>query len=120
MSVVVEPFKCEDVLVKLGSSCKQQEEIYNNLKNLQTGVTTLAPNSVGLGSGLGDSQWNEALNYEKIQTEKNKEIIKEAEEKSVGYISNLESKTKKKDYLIYGVATILVLGVIIYEFKSRK
>ena len=120
MSVVIEPFKCQDVLVKLGSSCEQQEEIYNNLKNLQTGVTTLAPNSVAVGSGLGDSSWNEALNYEKIQEEKNKEITKEAEEKSVGYIANLEDKNKKKDYLIYGGVLLLVLAVVVYEFKRKK
>lgn len=120
MSVVIQPFKCEDVLVKLGSSCEQQEEIYNNLKNLQTGVTTLAPNSVPIGSGLGESSWNEALNYEKIQAEKTEEISKEAKEKSVDYISNLEDKNKKKDYLIYGVIAILALGVIVYELKRKK
>jgi len=124
MSNIVEPtilpFKCQDVLVKLGSSCKKQEEIYNNLYNLNTGVTTLAPNSVAIGSGLGDASWNESLNYGKIQEEKSKEIIKDAEQKSVGYVSNLQTENKKKDYLIYGVALFLVLGVIIYEFKSKK
>ncbi len=124
MSNIVEPtilpFKCQDVLVKLGSSCKKQEEIYNNLYNLNTGVTTLAPNSVAIGSGLGDATWNEALNYEKIQSEKAEEIIKEAEQKSVGYVDNLQAENKKKDYLIYGVVLFLVLGVIIYEFKSKK
>jgi hypothetical protein len=120
MSAIIEPFKCQDVLVSLGSSCEQQKEIYNNLHNLQTGVTTLAPNSVSIGSGLGDSSWHEALNYEKIQEEKNKEIMKEAEVKSVGYIANLDDENKKKDYIIYGVALALVLGVIIYEFKSKK
>jgi len=120
MSAIIEPFKCQDVLVSLGSSCEQQKEIYNNLHNLQTGVTTLAPNSVSIGSGLGDSSWYEALNYEKIQEEKNKEIIKEAEQNSVDYISNLQVENKKKDYLIYGGILVLVLGVIIYEFKRRK
>jgi hypothetical protein len=124
MSNIVEPtilpFKCQDVLVKLGSSCKKQEEIYNNLYNLNTGITTLAPNSVAIGSGLGDATWNEALNYGKIQEEKSKEIIKDAEQKSVRYVSNLQTENKKKDYLIYGVALFLVLGVIIYEFKSKK
>jgi len=124
MSNIVEPtilpFKCQDVLVKLGSSCKKQEEIYNNLYNLNTGITTLAPNSVAIGRGLGDATWNEALNYGKIQEEKSKEIIKDAEQKSVRYVSNLQTENKKKDYLIYGVALFLVLGVIIYEFKSKK
>lgn len=120
MSIIIEPFKCEDVLVKLGSSCEQQEEIYNNLKNLQTGVTTLAPNSVPIGSGLGEATWNEALNYEKIQSEKAEEIIKEAEQKSVGYVGNLQAENKKKDYLIYGVAILLLIGVVVYELKSKK
>jgi hypothetical protein len=120
MSVIIEPFKCQDVLVSLGSSCEQQKEIYNNLYNLQTGVTTLAPNSVAIGSGLGEVQLNEALNYDKIQKEKTEEIIKEAQEKSVDYISNLEVENKKKNYLIYGGILVLVLGVIIYEFKIRK
>jgi hypothetical protein len=120
MSSIIQPFKCEDVLVKLGTSCEKQKEIYGYLHNLQTGVTTLAPNSVAIGSGLGDASWNEALNYGKIQEVKNKEIIKEAEVKSVGYISNLQTEKKKKDYMIYGVAILLVLGVIVYEFKSSK
>ena len=120
MSNIIQPFKCQDVLVKLGSSCEKQKEIYDHLYNLNTGVTTLAPNSVSIGSGLGESSWNEALNYEKTQEAKNKEIIKEAEVKSVGYISDLQVENKKKDYIIYGVALVLVLGVIIYEFKSNK
>lgn len=120
MSSIIQPFKCQDVLIKLGSSCEKQKEIYDHLHNLQTGVTTLAPNSVSIGSGLGESSWNEALNYEKTQEAKNKEIIKEAEVKSVGYISDLQGENKKKDYIIYGVALVLVLGVIIYEFKSNK
>jgi|694.fasta_scaffold27143_13 hypothetical protein len=124
MSNIVEPtilpFKCQDVLVKLGSSCEKQKEIYDHLYNLNTGVTTLAPNSVSIGSGLGDSSWNEALNYEKTQAELNKKLSEEAEVKSVGYISNLQVENKKKDYIIYGVALVLVLGVIIYEFKSKK
>jgi hypothetical protein len=120
MSVVIEPFKCEDVLVKLGSSCETQEEVYNHLKNLQTGVTTLAPNSVALGSGLGDSSWNESLNYEKIQEEIVKESSNEEKEKAVNYISDLKSENKKKDYAIYGGVLLLVLAVVVYEFKKRK
>jgi basic membrane lipoprotein Med (substrate-binding protein (PBP1-ABC) superfamily) len=120
MSTIIEPFKCDEARVSKGVSCATQKEIWDNLNNLMSGNFQLPVGSIAVGSGLGDASWNEALNYEKIQTEKNKEIIKEAEEKSVDYISNLESKTKNKDYLIYGVATLLVLGVIIYEFKSRK
>lgn len=124
MSNIVEPtippFKCQDVLVKLGSSCEQQKEIYDNLYKLNTGATTLAPNSVAIGSGLGDSSWNEALNNEKVQEEKNKEITKEAEEKSVEYIANLDEVNKKKDYLIYGGILVLALGVIAYELTTKK
>jgi uncharacterized membrane protein len=120
MSIVIEPFKCQDVLVKLGSSCEKQEEIYNNLKNLQTGVTTLAPNSVAVGSGLGDSAWNEALNYEEKQKEITEQKAKEVEKKSIEVIEDIKLINKKRDFYIYGGVAILVLGVIIYELKSKK
>ena len=120
MSVIIQPFKCQDVLLKLGYSCKQQEEIYNNLYNLNTGVTTLAPNSVAIGSGLGDASWNEALNYEQIQEEIIKKQQEQAKKNSVGYLADLESKNKKKDYIAYGVALVLILGVVIYELKKRR
>jgi hypothetical protein len=117
MSIVIEPFKCNtNYLI----SCEKQKEAWDALVKLNTENKLLAPNSVSVGSGLGDASWNEALNYEKIQEVKNKEIIKEAEVKSVGYISNLQTEKKKKDYMIYGVAILLVLGVIVYEFKSSK
>ena len=60
------------------------------------------------------------FDYEKKQAELNKKLSEEAEVKSVGYISDLQVENKKKDYIIYGVALALVLGVIIYEFKSKK
>ena len=123
MSVIAEPFVCADWLVKIGgvgSSCKEQEEYYNNMIKSRIPGVEYANNSLIIGSGLGDSLWNEALNYEKNQEEINKQIIKEAEEKSVDYISNLEGENKKKNYLIYGGILVLVLGVFIYEFKRRK
>jgi hypothetical protein len=120
MSIVIQPFKCDEARVSKGVSCDTQKEIWQNINDLITGKTPLAPNSVPIGSGFGESSWNEALNYEKIQEAKNKEIIKEAEVKSVYYVGNLQTENKKKDYLIYGVALALVLGVIIYEFKSKK
>jgi hypothetical protein len=120
MSTIIEPFKCDEARVSKGVSCATQKEIWDNLNNLMSGNFQLPVGSVAVGSGLGDSAWNEALNYEKIQEEKNKEITKEAEEKSVGYIANLETKNQKKDYLIYGGVLVLVLGVIIYEFKIKK
>ena len=120
MSTIIEPFKCDEARVSKGVSCATQKEIWDNLNNLMSGNFKLPLGSVAVGSGLGDSAWNEALNYEKIQEEKNKEITKEAEEKSVGYIANLETKNQKKDYLIYGGVLVLVLGVIIYEFKIKK
>jgi hypothetical protein len=115
MSIVIQPFKCDEARVSKGVSCDTQKEIWQNINDLITGKTPLAPNSVPIGSGFGES-----LNYGKIQEEKSKEIIKDAEQKSVGYISDLQVENKKKDYLIYGVALFLVLGVIIYEFKSSK
>ena len=60
------------------------------------------------------------FDYEKKQAELNKKLSEEAKVKSVGYISDLQVENKKKDYIIYGVALVLVLGVIIYEFKSKK
>ena len=60
------------------------------------------------------------FDYEKKQAELNKKLSEEAKVKSVGYISDLQVENKKKDYIIYGVALALVLGVIIYEFKSKK
>lgn len=120
MSNLMQPFKCDDLQLKAGVSCEKQKEIWQNLNDLMTGKTTLAPNSVSIGSGLGDASWNESLNYEKTQTQINEKISKEAKEKSVDYIANLEAKNKIKDYLIYGGALVLILGVIIYEFKSKK
>ena len=38
MSIVIQPFKCEDVLVKLGTSCEKQKEIYGYLQLLVLGV----------------------------------------------------------------------------------
>jgi hypothetical protein len=117
MSIVIPPFQCNtNYLI----SCEKQKEAWDALVKLNTENKLLAPNSVPVGSGLGDTSWNEALNYGKIQEEKSKEIIKDAEQKSVGYISNLQTENKKKDYMIYGVAILLVLGVIVYEFKSKK
>jgi hypothetical protein len=117
MSIVIPPFQCNtNYLI----SCEKQKEAWDALVKLNTENKLLAPNSVAIGSGLGDASWNEALNYGKIQEEKSKGIIKDAEQKSVGYVDNLQAENKKKDYLIYGVALFLVLGVIIYEFKSKK
>ena len=122
MSVIAEPFVCADWLTKIvgGSSCKEQEEYYNNMIKSRIPGVEYANNSVFIGSGLGDASWNEALNYEKNQEEINKQAIKDAEEKSVDYISNLDGENKKKNYLIYGGILVLVLGVVIYEFKRRK
>jgi hypothetical protein len=120
MSTIIQPFKCQDVLVKLGTSCEKQKEIYGYLHNLQTGVTNLAPNSVVIGSGLGDSSWNEALNYEKTQAELHKKLSEEAKEKAVSNISVLVDKNKKKDHLIYGIALVLVLGVVAFEVTNKK
>lgn len=120
MSLPIFPFKCEDSQVKAGVSCEKQKEIWQNINDLWTGKTTLAPNSVAVGSGLGDASWNEALNYEKIQTEINEKLSEEAKQKAGGNISDIQSSLNKKDYLIYGISIILVLGVVIYEFINKK
>ena len=124
MSNVVEPtilpFKCQDVLVKLGSSCKKQEEIYNNLYNLNTGVTTLAPNSVPIGSGLGDASWNEALNYEKIQAELTEKLSEEAKQNAGQNIVEIQDKNKNKDVYLYGISFVVIAGVILYELSNKK
>ena len=120
MSAIIQPFKCQDVLVGLGSSCKQQEEIYNNLYNLQTGVTTLAPNSVAMGSGLGDENWSKALNYEKIESEKSKVIEAEVKKEGDKYVAEVKEENTKKSYITYGIIAIIVAGIIIYEIKRKK
>lgn len=114
------PFKCEEVLIKLGSSCEQQKEIYDNLYKLQTGEVKIAPLTVGYGSGLGDSSWKEALNYEEDQKILAEKLGKEAQEKSTQNISEIQTSTNKKDYLIYGIGLVLIAGVVIYEFKRKK
>jgi CRISPR/Cas system CSM-associated protein Csm5 (group 7 of RAMP superfamily) len=114
------PFKCEEVLIKLGSSCEQQKEIYDNLYKLQTGEVKIAPLPLGYGSGLGDSSWREALNYEEDQKILAKKLGKEAQEKSTQNISEIQTGTNKKDYLIYGIGLVLIAGVVIYEFKRKK
>jgi hypothetical protein len=120
MSAIIEPFKCQDVLVSLGSSCEQQKQIYNNLYNLRTGVTTLAPNSVAVGSGLGDTAWNDALTYEDKQKEITKQKEKELIENSTKNIENFKNQNKKIDNLIYVGIGIIILGVVFYEFKTKK
>ena len=73
MSIVIQPFKCDEARVSKGVSCDTQKEIWQNINDLITGKTPLAPNSVPIGSGFGESSWNESLNYGKIQEEKSKE-----------------------------------------------
>jgi len=120
MSLPIFPFKCEDSQVKAGVSCEKQKEIWENLNNLWTGKTTLAPNSVGVGSGLGDASFREALNYESDQKILYEKLKKEAEEKSGNNISEIQTNLNKKDYLIYGISLVLILGAIIFEFKNKK
>jgi hypothetical protein len=120
MSLPIFPFKCEDSQVKAGVSCEKQKEIWQNLNDLMTGKTTLAPNSVAVGSGLGDASWYEALNYEKIQTELTEKLSEEAKQKAVDNISEIQTDTNKKDYLIYGIGLVLLVGIVIYEFKRKK
>jgi hypothetical protein len=120
MSLPIFPFKCEDSQVKAGVSCEKQKEIWQNINDLMTGKTTLAPNSVAVGSGLGDASWYEALNYEKIQTELTGKLSEEAKQKAVENISDIQSSTNKKDYLIYGIGLVLLVGIVIFEFKRKK
>jgi hypothetical protein len=120
MSLPIFPFKCEDSQVKAGVSCEKQKEIWQNLNDLMTGKTTLAPNSVAVGSGLGDASWNEALNYEKIQTEINEKLSEEAKQNAGGNIAKIQDETKNKDKYLYVFALIIILGVVVYEFKNKK
>ena len=117
MSIVIEPFKCNtNYLI----SCEKQKESWDSLVKLNTEGKLLAPNSVAIGSGLGDSSWNEAMNYEKNQIALTNKISEEVKKDAVQNIEKIQQEKNKKDYLIYGVALALVLGVIIYEFKSKK
>jgi len=120
MSLVILPFKCEDSQVKAGFSCEKQKEIWENINNLWTGKTTLAPDSVGVGSGLGDASFREALNYEEDSKKLTEKLSKEAQEKAVENISEIQSGLNKKDYLIYGIGLVLLVGIVIYEFKRKK
>ena len=115
MSLPIFPFKCEDSQVKAGVSCEKQKEIYDNIYKLQRGELKLQPFSVGLG--LSDPL---GLNYEQESKILADKLRKEAEEKSVENISEIKSSTNKKDYLIYGIGIVLVLGIIIFEFKNKK
>ncbi len=120
MSLPIFPFKCEDSQVKAGVSCEKQKEIWQNINDLMTGKTTLAPNSVAIGSGLGDASWYEALNYEKIQTEINEKLSEDAKQNAGGNIALIQDETTNKDKYLYAIALIVVLGVVIYEFKNKK
>jgi hypothetical protein len=120
MAEIIEPFKCDEARVSRGVSCATQKEIWQNLNDLMTGKTTLAPNSVAIGSGLGDASWNEALNYEKIQTEINEKLSEEAKQNAGGNIAKIQDETTNKDKYLYAIALIVVLGVVIYEFKNKK
>lgn len=120
MSLPIFPFKCEDSQVKAGFSCEKQKEIWQNINDLQTGKTTLAPNSVGVGSGFGMASFYEALNYEENSKKLTEKLSKEAQEKAVENISEIQSGLNKKDYLIYGIGLVLLVGIVIYEFKRKK
>jgi hypothetical protein len=120
MSLPIFPFKCEDSQVKAGVSCEKQKEIYDNIYKLQTGELKLEPFPVGYGSGLGDAGWYEALNYEKIQTEIREKLSEEAKQNAGGNIAKIQDETKNKDKYLYAIALILVLGVVVYEFKNKK
>jgi hypothetical protein len=118
MPLPILPFKCEDFQLKAGVSCEKQKEIWQNINDLMTGKTTLAPNSVVVGSGLGSDLLG--LNYEKEQKVLSEKLTNEAQEKSTQNVSEMQSLTNKKDYLIYGISLILIVGIIIFEFKNKK
>lgn len=115
MSLPIFPFKCEDSQVKAGVSCEKQKEIYDNIYKLQTGELKLQPFPVGLG--LNDPL---GLNYEEDSKKLSEKLSKEAQEKAGANISEIESGLNKKDYLIYGIGIVLVLGVVIYEFTNKN
>lgn len=120
MAEIIEPFKCDEARVSRGVSCATQKEIWQNLNDLMSGNFKLPPNSVAIGSGLGDASWNEALNYEKIQTEINEKQSEEAKQNAGTNIAKIQEETTNKDKYLYAIALIVVLGVVIYEFKNKK
>jgi len=120
MSDIIESFKCDEARVSRGVSCATQKEIWQNLNNLMSGNYQLPPNSVPVGSGLGDASWNEALNYDKIQTELSEKLSEEAKQNAGGNIAKIQDETKNKDKYLYAIALILILGVVVYEFKNKK
>jgi hypothetical protein len=115
MSLPIFPFKCEDSQLKAGVSCEKQKEIYDNIYKLQTGELKLQPFPVGLG--LNDPL---GLNYEQESKTLSEKLSKEAQEKAVENISEIQSGLNKKDYLIYGIGLVLLVGIVIYEFKRKK
>ena len=120
MSLPIFPFKCDNEQVKIGLSCEKQKEIQDSINNLWTGKTKLTADSVGVGSGFGMASFYEALNYESDQKILYEKLKKEAEEKSGNNISEIQTNLNKKDYLIYGISLVLILGAIIFEFKNKK
>jgi len=117
MSLPIFPFKCDDSQVKAGASCEKQKEVWQNINDLWTGKITLAPNSVG---GLGLLADPLGLNYVAEQTEINKKLSEEAKQNAGRNIALIQDETKNKDKYLYAIALILVLGVIIFEFKNKK
>ena len=61
-----------------------------------------------------------AEQQQKTIKEQQEQKSNESKEKSIGYITDLEEKKNKNDYLIYGACFLLVLVVVIYEFKNKK
>jgi hypothetical protein len=116
MSILIQPFKCDDVQVKFGLSCEKQKEIQDSFNNLSKSNTLSSAFSVGSDIG-GDPL---GLNFEEDSKKLSEKLSKEAQEKAVKNISELQRDKNKKDYLIYGIGIVLVLGVIIFEFKNKK
>jgi len=116
MSILIQPFKCDDVQVKFGLSCEKQKEMQDSFNNLSKSNTLSSAFSVGSEIG-GDPL---GLNFEEDSKKLSEKFSKEVQEKAVDNISEIQRLFKKKDYLIYGIGIVLVLGVIIFEFKRKK
>jgi hypothetical protein len=75
MSILIQPFKCDDVQVKFGLSCEKQKEMQDSFNNLSKSNTLSSAFSVGSEIG-GDPL---GLNFEEDSKKLSEKFIQEFE-----------------------------------------
>lgn len=118
--MALQPFKCNEALISVLGDCKTQKKVYDNLNNLATGKTTLAPNSVFDTIGKFDITGIPIIPTKQQEDKIIAQVNKDVAEKSEVVLDAFEKDDKKKKIYIYGGIAVLVIGVIMYEVVKRK